>query len=83
MPLLMRKWNSTVIMRILHNEKYIGDLIQKKTYTPDYLSHDKKYNHGEEEFVVIYNHHDPIISKDIFEKAAKRSLHKRKKQNCQ
>ena len=82
-PMRAEKWNSTVIMRILHNEKYIGNLIQKKTYTPDYLSHDKKYNHGEEDFVVIHDHHEPIISKDVFEKAAKRSLHNGKKHSCQ
>ena len=31
------------ILEIL--EKYCGDLTQKKTYTPDYLSHKKKYIH--------------------------------------
>lgn len=40
-------------------EKYVGDLIQKKTYTPDYLTHAKKYNRGEEALVVIQNHHPP------------------------
>ena len=27
-------WRSSVILRILRNEKYCGDLVQKKTYTP-------------------------------------------------
>jgi DNA invertase Pin-like site-specific DNA recombinase len=63
------EWSNTVILRILRNEKYCGDLVQKKTYTPDYLSHEKKYNHGEEEFIIIQNHHEPIISREIFEKA--------------
>ena len=35
-------WRSSVILRILRNEKYCGDLVQKKTYTPDYLTHEKK-----------------------------------------
>ena len=48
-----------MILRILQNEKYCGDLVQKKTFTPDYLSHEKKYNRGEEEFVIIKNHHEP------------------------
>ena len=78
LPMRAEKWNGTVIMRILKNEKYIGDLVQKKTYTPDYLSHEKKYNHGEETFVVIKNHHPPIVSKDIFEKAAARLSRGRK-----
>ena len=40
------KWKNTVILKILKNEKYCGDLKQKKTYTPDYLTHQKKYNYG-------------------------------------
>ena len=64
----MKNWNNTVISRILRNEKYCGDLIQKKTYTPSYLSHEKKPNRGYEDFVVIRNHHEPIISRDLFEK---------------
>ena len=43
--------------------------MQKKTYTPDYLSHEKKYNKGQEEFVIIKDHHEPIISREIFEEA--------------
>jgi len=62
-------WTNTVIYKILRNEKYCGDLVQKKTFTPDYLSHDKKYNRGEEEFVIIKNHHEPIISREQFDKA--------------
>ena len=60
-------WTNTVILRILRNEKYCGDLIQKKTITPDFLTHQKKYNHGEEDFVVIRDHHEPIISRDVWD----------------
>ena len=62
-------WNASVILRILKNEKYCGDLVQKKTVTTDYLSHEKKYNHGEESMVVIRDHHEPIISRAQFELA--------------
>ena len=65
----MKEWSNTVILRIIRNEKYCGDLVQKKTFTPDYLSHDKKYNRGEEEFVIIKNHHEPIISREMFKQA--------------
>ena len=60
------KWYGAVILKILKNEKYCGDLIQKKTYTPDYLDHEKKYNHGEEDLITIYNHHEPIIERELF-----------------
>ena len=68
-PIRGREWSNTVILRILRNEKYCGDLVQKKTYTPDFLSHEKKRNRGEEEFVIIRDHHEPIISRDIFDEA--------------
>ena len=61
------KWSNTYIIKVLKNEKYVGDLVQKKTITPDYLSHTKKYNHGEEEMVVIRNHHEPIISRELWD----------------
>ena len=65
----VKEWQNTVILRILRNEKYCGDLVQKKTYTPDFLSHEKKYNQGEEEFIIIKDHHTPIISRAMFEEA--------------
>lgn len=66
LPLRAKKWSSSVILRILRNEKYCGDLLQKKTYTPDYLTHEKRYNYGEEEYVRVTNHHTPIISREVF-----------------
>lgn len=73
------KWSNTHIIKILKNEKYVGDLVQKKTITPDYLTHAKKYNHGEEELICIENHHEPIIDRDLWnlvqEELAKRNLH--------
>lgn len=65
----IRKWSNTTILRIIRNEKYCGDLIQKKTYTPDFLSHKKKINFGQEEFVIIKDHHEPIISRELFDRA--------------
>ena len=72
----MKEWSYTVILRILKNEKYCGDLVQQKTFTPDYLTHGKKYNRGEMEFVTIRDHHEPIISREIFE-ATQREIERR------
>lgn len=69
LPMNKKEWQNTTILRILRNEKYCGDLVQKKTYTPDFLSHEKKYNRGQEEFVILKNHHEPIVSRELFEKA--------------
>lgn len=73
----MKDWSYTVILRILRNEKYCGDLVQQKTYTPDYLTHQKKRNYGEIELVTIKNHHEPIVSHERFE-AVQRELKRRR-----
>lgn len=70
------RWRSSVILKILRNEKYCGDLKQKKTITPDYLTHRKKYNHGEEAFVFLKDHHEPIVSREVWEQA-QRELQRR------
>lgn len=60
-------WYAAKVLRILKNEKYVGDLVQKKTYTPDYLTHEKKQNRGEEPLVVLRNHHPPIVSRPLWD----------------
>lgn len=60
------EWTNKSIRTILQNEKYVGDLLQKKTITPDFLTHKKKYNRGEEETVYIRDHHEPIIDRETF-----------------
>lgn len=72
-------WSPSYLIKLLKNEKYVGDLVQKKTITPDYLTHAKKYNHGEEELVILRDHHTPIIDRDLWntvqEELKKRSRH--------
>ncbi|HOV28428.1 MAG TPA: recombinase family protein [Pseudobacteroides sp.] len=70
------RWSNTMILKILRNEKYVGDLAQKKTYTPDYLDHKKKYNKGEEEIIYIKDHHEAIIDRDTWN-SAQEELNKR------
>lgn len=66
------KWNANTVIKILHNEKYVGDLVQKKTYTPDYLSHEKKSNKGAVPLIMIPNHHEPIVSREVWNLAQER-----------
>lgn len=75
------KWTNASVYKILKNEKYCGDLIQQKTYTPDFLSHSKKYNKGEREFVKIENHHEPIIDKETFNKVQEEMARRKEKSN--
>ncbi len=60
-------WSSAMILRILRNEKYVGDLLQKKYITKDYITHKKTINDGEK--IFIPNHHTAIVNRDIWERA--------------
>ena len=62
-------WSSGSVKNILRNEKYCGDVLMQKTITIDYLSHASKVNEGEAEQYYIPDHHDPIVSREIWEKA--------------
>ena len=85
-PGASRDWSASTILKIIKNEKYCGDLKQKKTITPDYLTHQKKVNHGEEPFVYIADHHEPIVSRALWQQAQtetqRRRTGKRKPAAC-
>ena len=66
------KWKPGTVIKILNNEKYAGDLVQKKTYTPDYLTHEKKTNKGAVPLITIPDHHEPIISREVWNLAQER-----------
>lgn len=59
-------WSSTAVLRILKNEKYTGDLLQQKYITTDYLSHRKVPNDGTEAQLLLKNHHEAIVSHEMF-----------------
>ena len=63
-------WSAGTIIKILRNEKYVGDLCQHKTITTSCLTHKKKYNRGEQDFVYIRDHHPDIaiIDRDLWDR---------------
>ena len=62
-------WSSTAVLRILRNEKLTGDLLQQKFRTVDYLSHKKVRNDGAEPQILLRDHHEAIISHEMFAEA--------------
>lgn len=58
-------WSSHTICHILRNEIYIGNIVQKK-FTKDFVG-GKNHLNPREDWLVTYNHHEPIIEKHIFE----------------
>jgi site-specific DNA recombinase len=59
-------WSGVMVRRILRNEKVAGDLLQKKYITTDYLTHKKEENRGREEQVYLRDHHEAIISRQLW-----------------
>ena len=54
---------------IIKNEKYKGDILMGKTFTLDPISKRRLDNFGEEDQFYIRDHHEAIISEEMFEKA--------------
>lgn len=62
-------WRSSSVMRIINNEKYKGDVLLGKTFTVDPISKRRIENMGEEDRYYVRNHHEPIVSEEMFDKA--------------
>lgn len=60
-------WHHGMIRYILTNEKYIGDTLVQKFYTPDILPLTRMKNDGELSKYYIKNTHPAIISREVFE----------------
>jgi len=64
-------WNKNVVIGILKNEKYIGDLLLQKFYSENHISKRKMKNDGMFKQYYVTDNHEPIISRDDFEKVQK------------
>lgn len=63
------KWIPSSVRQIIRNEKYVGDLINQKTYSISPLTHKKAINFGEKEKYYSKDHHQAIINREVWEKA--------------
>jgi len=75
------RWCPGVIDKMLSNEKYMGDVLQQKTYTIDFLTKKRVKNNGIVPQYYIEDDHEAIIPKELYyqvqeEKARRASLHK-------
>ena len=68
-------WKPPSIRYILMNEKYIGDSLWQKTYTPQVFPLRSVPNKGEVDKYYVTNTHAPIINKETFE-AAQLRMHR-------
>lgn len=60
------KWHSTVIDKMLRNEKYMGDALLQKTYTVDFMTKKKVKNTGIVPQYYVEDDHEAIIPKELF-----------------
>lgn len=61
------RWQASLIRYILSNEKYIGDSLVQKYYTPDEFPLREKRNKGEISQYYIQNSHPAIITREVFD----------------
>lgn len=63
------RWRHVTVAYVLKNEKYIGDKLLQKTYTPQQLPFKRHINRGEVPMYYVEDNHEAIITKDVFEAA--------------
>lgn len=60
-------WNASVIMMILRNEKYAGDLLLQKFFTNNHVEKKQCFNRGELPQYFVAEDHEPIIDRETFD----------------
>ena len=60
-------WRDTTIQRILTNQMYVGDMVQGTRSVINYRNHKIKPK-SKEEWVIVRNTHEAIISREDFDK---------------
>ena len=70
-------WTAKGIGSILRNEKHCGDVLARKTYTPNYKDHKQKKNNGKKNKYFQADHHEAIVSRTVWN-AAQRILNSRR-----
>lgn len=61
------RWTPTTVRGMISNEKYTGDVIFQKTYTDSQFN--RHVNYGQKDQYAMADHHEAIISREVFEAA--------------
>lgn len=62
-------WHPGSLDKIIENERYCGDIRSRKTYTPDFKNHKSVKNRQNRKQVIQRDHHDPIVSREVYNAA--------------
>lgn len=60
------KWCRNIIIGILRNEKYVGDVLLQKTYVADVITRKVLVNNGQLPKYLIKNAHPAIVERSLF-----------------
>lgn len=67
-PRVASTWDSKKVLRVIKNEKYVGDLLGQKYYVDDPMTHKKKKNFGQKEQYYATDVHKGIVSRNLWNK---------------
>lgn len=62
-------WNPSTIRGVIGNERHCGDILARKTYTPNFKNHKAKKNEGKRTQYRQRDHHDAIVSREVYNAA--------------
>ncbi len=71
------EWSKSGVVSLMRNERYCGDVLARKTYTPNFKDHKSKKNNGKKNKYFQPDHHDAIVTRAIWN-AAQRILNSRR-----
>ena len=57
------KWSSEGVSHVLRNERYCGDVLARKTWTPNFHDHKSKRNNGKKNKYFQPGHHAAIVTR--------------------
>ena len=63
------EWNPSSIGGVISNERHCGDIIARKTFTPNFKNHKSKKNVDQRNQYTYRDHHEPIVSREVYNAA--------------
>ena len=62
-------WHPSTILEVIENERHCGDILARKTYTPNFLTHKSRKNRNNRTQYRQRDHHEPIVTREVYDAA--------------
>ena len=63
------EWNPGTLAGVIANERHCGDVLARKTFTPNFLTHKSKKNNNDRTQYRQRDHHEAIVSREVYNAA--------------